>query len=70
MSEEQKIKPQMIFTDETAPVDEPDEVLEDIKHLQDRMVFGEDEQIKYEVEVVDKIDETVSTGNNNNGTIG
>jgi putative membrane protein len=63
MSEPQKIKPQMVFTDEPQTVAEPNEVLDDIKHLQDRMVFGEDEQIKYEVEIVDKIDETVQIEN-------
>lgn len=58
------IKPQMVFDE--APVKasvQEDEVLDDIKHLQDQMVFGEGDSIKYQVEVVDKIDQVLETEN-------
>ncbi len=65
MSQQQPIKKQVVFDE---PPQKPfaegsaheDTVLEDIKHLQDQLVFGEDETIKFEVEAVEQIDQTVS----------
>jgi putative membrane protein len=56
------IKPQMVFDEAPDQADAQDEVLEDIKHLQDQMIFGADETMQYEVEIVDQIDKTVPVG--------
>lgn len=57
MSEQEpSVKQRMMF--EQAPVKEND-VLEEIQHLQDKMVFDDNEQVKYEVEIAEQIDQTI-----------
>jgi putative membrane protein len=64
MSEQQgdnppKIKPQMVFDEPSVEPEALDPVLEDIEYLQDKMVFGEDEAIQFEVQAAVKIDQSV-----------
>ena len=59
-----KIKPKMVFTEDAppshdSPTQEAEPVLEDIKHLQEQLVFGNDEPIKFEMEVAEKVDDAV-----------
>lgn len=51
-----KVKQRVVFEEE--PYKE-EEVLPDIQHLQDKMVFGEDEQMQYEVEIAEQIDQNI-----------
>ncbi len=61
------IKPQIVFTEQPdAKIDAkmdieqaPNEVIQDIQHLQDQLVFDQAAAVKYEVEITDKIDQAV-----------
>lgn len=57
MSESEPSVKQRVMFDEAPVKEEP--VLADIQHLQDKMVFSDDLEVKYEVELAEQIDQTI-----------